>query len=330
MDNFSVLGSMGSVAGDAVADQLPVDESSPAHSRESSGDQWAQPVGYTDDEWDRFNSWRQWEVKKAQLKKSVWRWWKFSAVLQNPWLQFGLFAVLEVAVMMSPTVRDVADTVVTYSGGFMSVMKKVLAVQSAQLLFFGCLWFRKLCSNCSKTAITSQVAATRANIVEWRSFLQFASQWHSVSLQGAYSLWQEQLVCAPTCPANQWLRIPSGMPMIASDQAVAESRVTEQYCRQLKIENSLTELHEMWQHCQHSVRQFSTQHKTVLTEVAEKYMEFKSKSVQFHNMGSAELNQYMDEVKQAVSNFRVLLGLSWKKRQSQSTTASDFEEKKEQ
>ena len=83
---------------------------------------------------------------------------------------------------------------------------------------------------------TSQVCATRANVVEWRSCLQTLSQWHKVSLQSAYKLWQLKLGSLPPCPARQWGVLSMGMPMGHSDQSIADTELPQCRVEQLKVD----------------------------------------------------------------------------------------------
>ena len=47
---------------------------------------------------------------------------------------------------------------------------------------------KDIAASVSAVATTSQVVATRSNAEGWRQCLQFAAQWHRVSVQGAYKL----------------------------------------------------------------------------------------------------------------------------------------------
>ena len=70
----------------------------------------------------------------------------------------------------------------------------------------------------SKIASTSQVTATRANVVEWRSCLQSIAKWHQCNLQTAYRRWQCGQVGFPSAPASQWGILDEGQPMHVQDQ----------------------------------------------------------------------------------------------------------------
>jgi hypothetical protein len=94
--------------------------------------------------------------------------------------------------------------------------------------------------------LTSQVCATRANIAEWRSCLQFAGQWHKVSLQAAYKLWQVGGMQSPACPANQWGVLMSGQPMVSCDQNQADSELPQSRMQVLKVDAALSAVHEKY------------------------------------------------------------------------------------
>jgi hypothetical protein len=99
----------------------------------------------------------------------------------------------------------------------------------------------------SQIELTSQVCATRANIMEWRSCLQFAGQWHKVSLQAAYKLWQAGGMQSPACPANQWGVLKTGQPMVSCDQNQADSELPPDGRMQvLKVDAALSAVHEKY------------------------------------------------------------------------------------
>ena len=184
-------------------------------------------------------------------------------------------------VQYSPKFAAVQEAVVKSSGDFKAVMTKVLTVEACQLVWFGAHWVKSMHESTYKTSVTSQVQATRENVMEWRSCLQFASQWHGCSLQGAYSLWQQQLQCSPACPANQWMQVASGQPMIPSDAQLAAVDLPSEKLAQLKLESSLTTVHELWVHCNEGVRQFTQHEKEHLQSMNELYWEFAHQSSQF-------------------------------------------------
>ena len=62
--------------------------------------------------------------------------------------------------------------------------------------------FKELIQSVGKIDVTSQVVATRANMTEWRSCLQFNAQWSGHSLPTAYRMWQLGFLRSPPPPAN--------------------------------------------------------------------------------------------------------------------------------
>ncbi len=103
---------------------------------------------------------------------------------------------------------------------------------------------KQLCRSAWQTELTSQVCATRANVMEWRSSLKFASEWHQCPLQAAYKLWQDGRQGIPACPANQWMVFSSGQPMSVRDQLLAERHVTKELVDLSDIDSALSECHE--------------------------------------------------------------------------------------
>ena len=74
---------------------------------------------------------------------------------------------------------------------------------------------------------TNQVTATRQNVLEWRSCLQFAADWHAVKLQSAYAMWQSGSLRMPPCPAGQQFRLQLGMPLSPVDQYIAQKEISQ-------------------------------------------------------------------------------------------------------
>ena len=80
-------------------------------------------------------------------------------------------------------------------------------------------------SSLQHIVITSQVCATRANIMEWRDCLRAVSKWHGCSYPSAYRLWQQGAGRVPTCPMNASTELTSGKPMSLFDEVwEAQSR----------------------------------------------------------------------------------------------------------
>ena len=104
---------------------------------------------------------------------------------------------------------------------FWFICKAVAVLQFVQFLAYMKQWMARTSSDLEHVATTSQVVATRSNILEWRSCLEFASKWHNCSLQCAYDLWQQSGHRCPPCPASQSFRLSAGVPLSPIDQWIA-------------------------------------------------------------------------------------------------------------
>ena len=201
-------------------------------------------------------------------------------VAVQPQYQFVALGLLQFLIGQFPTLGQFTVAVNDLTGGLQSVLQKVLTVQACQLVWMGYQSLNSIRKECTKSAITSQVIATRANMDEWRQCLQFASQWHSTSLQGAYSLWQHQSLSVPPCPANQWVRVESGQPMLPSD-AWAARGITSLKLEQMAIEYRLTEYHELAVHHQEGVAQFDKDTLQLIQQADELYSQFLNEYADF-------------------------------------------------
>ena len=81
--------------------------------------------------------------------------------------------------------------------------------------------FKELIQSVGKIEVTSQVVATRANMTEWRSCLQFNADWSQYSLQTAYRMWQLGLLRSPPPPANTVNG--NGMQLSTYDAVIADT-----------------------------------------------------------------------------------------------------------
>ena len=137
----------------------------------------------------------------------------------------------------------------------------------------------------SLTAVTSQVVATRSNVMEWRSCLMMLSKWHRCSLQGAYKLWQSKSGSVPPCPANQWMRLESGQPMNAVDQCLADQAVPQRAQHLQFIDTELTAVHEQYLLVQETLKAGECKWSDVelgeLESVEGQWQEFRSKCLEF-------------------------------------------------
>jgi hypothetical protein len=152
--------------------------------------------------------------------------------------QFGRFMAVFFKYCKKPQFQLVLLAVVVsrpeFSGMLQSTfIKPVLqAFGAAVMLQLGSVLFKiqslvsRIRHAVEQVEIASQVCATRANMNEWRQCLQFASQWHGVSLQSAYRLWQLGQIMTLAPPANQWLKSSEGQPMPFLDQCKADQKLS--------------------------------------------------------------------------------------------------------
>ena len=248
----------------------------------SSADQSGSFVeeSWTEEEWAQWRQFEARESRRRQFRQSVKQLWKKSMALQSPWVQFGLVAFAQFLCFQFPSVLAVKEAVVAWMPQwlqFESLLYSVGTIQLVQLLLFGTQWLQSIRRSCYKTSETSQVCATRMNVMEWRSCLQFAAQWHDCSLQSAYSMWQQSQLSIPACPANQWMKLQSGQPMGPSDQAVADFELSPQFREKLTVDGELAEWHEKCQFHQAAVEQFNEEEVRVLLEMEQLYWKFSKK-----------------------------------------------------
>ena len=245
---------------------------------------------WTEEEWAQWQQFEAKESRRRQFRQSVQQLWKKSMVLQSPWVQFGVVAFAQFLCFHVPAVLAVKEAVVAWTPQwlqFESLVYAVGCIQLVQLLLFGSQWLQSIRRSCFMTSQTSQVCATRMNVMEWRSCLQFAAEWHDVSLQSAYSMWQQSQLSIPACPANQWMKLESGQPMGPSDQSVAERELSAQYRQKLLVDGELAEWHEKFQFHQEGVEQYNEEEVRVLVKMDSLYWQF-SKEQARHSQSKGE------------------------------------------
>jgi hypothetical protein len=209
-------------------------------------------------------------------------------VAVQPQYQFLAFAIVQFLSAQVPVVDQCLTALADATGGFQAVLHKVLTVQACQLLWSGCWCLNSIRKECTKSAITSQVVATRANMDEWRQCLQFGSKWHHTSLQGAYCLWQNASLAVPAPPANQWMRVESGQPMQPSDAQQAAQDITPVKLQQIAVEMRLTEYHEFAIHQKAGVRKFNMAQSLLIQEVDQMYNQFMTGYTEFANSSQTQ------------------------------------------
>ena len=227
-------------------------------------------------------------------------------VAVQPQYQFVAIGLLQFLIGQFPILGQFTMAVAKSTGGLQSVLQKVLTVQACQLLWIGCQCLNSIRKECTKSAITSQVCATRANNDEWRQCLQFGSQWHGTSLQGAYSLWQHQSLSVPACPANQWKNVESGQPMLPSDAHWAARDISSLKLEQIAVESRLTEYHELAAHHEEGVAQYDQDELQLIRQADELYRQFIEEYAEFVASGADEqktklqkLTSMLDQVDKA-------------------------------
>ena len=81
---------------------------------------------------------------------------------------------------------------------------------------------KELIQSVGKIEVTNQVVATRANMTEWRSCLEFNAAWSGQSLPTAYRMWQLGLLRSPPPPANTVNG--NGMQLSTYDAVIADTQ----------------------------------------------------------------------------------------------------------
>ena len=123
-------------------------------------------------------------------------------------------------------------------------MAVVAFVQLVLFVYMSLQYLKSIDRNTRAVAKTSQVCATRANLMEWRSCLAFSAKWHQCSVQGAYLLWQKKQSSVPACPASQRMLLETGQPMSQLDQFLADSDWPAIRLKVYEIDSYLSVAHE--------------------------------------------------------------------------------------
>ena len=138
--------------------------------------------------------------------------------------------------------------------------------------------------------------------MEWRSCLQFAAQWHNVSIQSAYSMWQQSQLSIPACPANQWMKLQSGQPMGPSDQAVADFELSPQFREKSTVDGELAEWHEKFQFHKAAVEQYNEEEVRVLMAMDSLYWKFSKKQFSKKQWNESNAVDYLKWVKSRLAS----------------------------
>ena len=150
-------------------------------------------------------------------------------------------------------------------------------------------------------AQTSQVCATRANVLEWRSCLSAVAEWHQCSLQGAYSLWQAGSGQYPACPANQWLILPQGQPLTAVDQYKADQSIGELWTVVQAVDHALGTVREFQLLIEADKATVDAKYQSEFQTLVDQYDQWKQLVRQYHGF-SAGAN--LDSALAAVKDFQ--------------------------
>ena len=235
--------------------------------------------------------------KKSQLKR-------FQKVLakqcQNPFNQFVfMLAVMQFIKHSKFSGRAAAVYPLLWlSAKTVGILQLVRC--TVQLSDF--MWTVQWC--CQQIQVTSQVVATRANVEEWRSCLDFGSKWHKTSLQGAYKLWQLSQLSVPPPLANQWSLHQSGPPLGVLDQSIADSSLNPQLLQLMKYDRKLTKVHERQQLVQIGKWKWEAADSQVVATAEQLYQKLQDTAVVTNNLDfskfSEQLTKFTEHLKQAV------------------------------
>jgi hypothetical protein len=162
-------------------------------------------------------------------------------VLQSPVFQF-LIAILGISAGKS--MEKWADAVAKHMPHIQWAMAVVAFVQWSTFVNNSLQYLQSIANNMRAVANTSQVCATRANLIEWRNCLAFSAQWHKCSVQGAYGLWQKKQSGVPACGASQRMHLETGQPLSQLDQFMADIEWPEIRLLVLEIDSGLSLAHE--------------------------------------------------------------------------------------
>ena len=158
--------------------------------------------------------------------------WHAGNAAQWPVLQFLVIFVAMIAAKKKSTFQFFSRN----SGAIKATFGLVAALQFWRQWKVQDQYLKKILKSLQAVETTSQVVATRANVMEWRSCLSMIAKWHSVTPQGAYKLWQYKLGAVPPCPASQWSYVSTGFAMGREDQKIADSDLPSFKVEQLKVE----------------------------------------------------------------------------------------------
>jgi hypothetical protein len=216
-------------------------------------------------------------------------------VLQSPVFQF-LMAI--VAISVGKSMEKWAEAVAKYLPHIQWAMAVVAVVQSMLFVHKSMQHLKSIDKHMRAVGNTSQVCATRANLIEWRSCLAFTAKWHQCSLQGAYLLWQKGQSSVPACPASQVMLLETGQPMSQLDQFMADEEWPALRLQVLEIDSGLSVAHENFLLMTVAKKQFPPATQLNISKWEAIYKQWCQTAAETSNF---DLAQYPNEVKKAVS-----------------------------
>ena len=184
---------------------------------------------------------------------------------------------------------------------FGTVFKLVVIAQLSRLSYALWEFMQYMKYNMGQCALTSQVCATRATMLEWRSLLHTAAQWHRCSLQGAYQLWQSNRIGVPAPPANQWKKLTSGQPLTLMDQCIGQATVPVAFQELLQWDSVLAVAQEKIHLAGAKVRPLTASEAAQVDNAKQLIEEFQS---QCKNSNLFDFSQHSQDILQFMSQFK--------------------------
>jgi hypothetical protein len=217
-------------------------------------------------------------------------------VLQSSVFQF-LMAILGVSAGKST--ENWADAVAKYLPRIQWAMEVVAVVQLIMFVNNSLQYLKSIASNMQAVALTSQVCATTANLIEWRSCLAFSAKWHKCSVQGAYVLWQKKRSGVPAWPASQRMQLETGQPLPQLDQFMADIEWPEIRLQILQIDSGLSVAHENHLLMTMAQQQFSPAIQANILKWEKVYQKWCQIAIATNNFN---IDQYQNQLQKAIKH----------------------------
>ena len=223
--------------------------------------------------------------------------------LQSPVFQF-LMAIL--AISAGKSKEKWADAVDQHLLHIQWAMAVVAVVQLMMWVTNSLQYLDSIANNMLAVANTSQVCATRANLIEWRSCLAFNAKWHDCSVQGAYVLWQKKQSGVPACPASQRMQLETGQPLSQLDQFMADIDWPAIRLQILQIDSGLSVAHENHLLMTVAKQQFSPSIQGNILMWEQIYQKWCQIAIATNNFN---IDQYPNEVNKAIKHHEWMIEL---------------------